>query len=180
MPSPVLSTYLQALATNADGPDSTINVAPLTPGTNIISRSVTVAPGDTIMVRVAGAIVQNSGATKTLGGFVSMGSLNVSFTENAATASSASNRAVRSIVATFGVKNSSSAWLEARFNGYSPAALGAGGVLSVNLSGGGSQQSTANLTGVQTINVSMFSNVATPTQNYELTSWTITKIATNP
>ncbi len=177
--------YLTTLATNADAPDSTINIAVTGVGANLISKALTIAAGDQIKVELEGAIVNNSGVTRTytlncsLGG-TGAGGLTVGLVDTAVVNASATNRLVRSIVATFGIKNSSSAWVVVRGIDYGGAALGSGSLLTASRSIGGSQQSTADLTGLKTLNISLASNVATPTQSYELTAYTIRQIATNP
>ncbi len=173
--------YLTTLATNADAPDSTINIA-VTSGSpaNLVSKALTVSAGDQIIVEVEGAIVNNSGVTRTYSIFCSLGALNVTLLDTSVANASATNRLVRSIKAVFGVKNSASAWVTARGLDFGGAALGAGSLLTAARSVAGSQQTTSNITGVQTVNVAMYSNVATPTQSYELTGYVIQKIATNP
>ncbi len=176
---PVLPTLL---ATNADAPASTINIAPVA-GTNLVSKALTIAAGDQIRVEIDGTIVNNSTVNRTytitcsIGG---AGGLNVSLVDTAVIPASATNRLVRSIAATFGIKSSSSAWLVGRAVDYGGAALGAGSLLTASRSVGGSQQSSSNFTGLQTINITMGSNAAVPTQSFELTAYTIRQIATNP
>lgn len=175
------SDYLTSLATNADAPDSTINIA-VTSGSpaTIASKALTISSGDSIEVEVEGTILNNSGATKAYTWFASLGSLNVTLSDTTPTPSSSSNRSTRYIKAIFGVTNTSSAWLSAAALGYAPAALGSGGTVTAGLSFGGSQRSSSNLTGSQNVSLQMYSNTATPTQSFELTSYIIRRIPTNP
>lgn len=166
---------------NADSPASTLNIA-VTSGapTNLVSKTLNISAGDQIRIEAAGAILNNSGGTKLYTLFATIGSLNITIADGTATPSNANNRSTRFIETIVGIKNSSAAWMSGRTTGHTGVALGTGGSLLANLSAAASQQSSSDLTGSQTINVAMYSNVATPTQNFELTAWKIEKIASNP
>lgn len=169
--------YLVSITANSEANASNINIA----ATNaVMSKSFTITSGDRIEMLVEGAITNNSGATK---GYVitfNCGSLNVSSTDGAAVAASATNKNTRILRAIIGVKNTSSAWMSAYGLGYAPAALGVGGQLTAGLTLGGFQRSTSDLTGAQTLSINVAANVAIPTQTFEVTSWSITRLASNP
>lgn len=169
--------YLVSIQPNAEENANNINVA----ATNaVMSKSLSITAGDRIEMLVEGAITNNSGATK---GYVitfNCGSLNVSTTDGAAVAASATNKQTRILRAIVGVKNTSSAWMSAYGIGYAPAALGSGGQVTAGLSLAGFQRSTSDLTGAQTLSINIAANVAIPTQTFEVTSWSITKLASNP
>ncbi len=172
--------YLTTLATNADAPDSTTNIA-VTSGSpaNLVSKALTISAGDRIKVRVHGTVVNNSGVTRLYSVVGSLGALNITLTDGSPVGASATNRSLRYIEAIFGVHSTSAAWVNLRDTVYGAAALGTGATTTANLLGG-SQQSSSNITGIQTLNIAMYSNVATPTQSFELTSWELTQIPTNP
>lgn len=174
--------YLTSLATNADAPASTLNIAPnsVATATNLVSKSVTISAGDLVKVTIVGDIINNSGSTKTYTIFTSIGTLNISLAEATAIPTSASNRLPRFIEVIFGMHSTSAAWVLARSMGTAAVALGSSASLAASVCLFGVQQSSSNLTGAQTVNVSMFSNVASPTQSFELTGWYMTKIPSNP
>lgn len=170
-----------SLKTNADAPNSTIAINVLTgaPAT-IATKTLTIAAGDQVTIRVKGSILNNSTAARTYAVRCSLGGLTSDLTWGATVINSATNRTPVVIEATFGVKTSSSAWMHAQFQGGTAAALGTSGAEILLLDQTVVQQAASNETGSKAVTVSMFSSANTATQSFELIAWNIEKVATNP
>jgi len=168
---------------NADGPNSTIaiNVTSGAPAT-IVSKSITYTAKDQVIFRIWGAILNDSGSSRTYSIVFNLGSLTATLTYIGTIGSSATNRSPLYIEGTFTVASTSSAWLLGRNNQMNPSGLGTFHILdtSNNESGAVDQHSSSNLTGAQTTSIQMYSSSATATQSFELHAWNISQIATNP
>ncbi len=168
-------------ALNADAPNSTIaiNVLSGAPAT-LVTKSITYAAGDTVVLKIWGAIVNDSTASRQYSFVFSLGTLTATIAGNANISNSSTNRAKFYIEVCFGVKDTGSAWLLARMQASTEANLGTSSDLVTTRSQMMSQHSSSNLTGAQTTSVAAYSSANTATQSFELTAWTIEKFASNP
>jgi len=166
---------------NADAPNSTTAINVLTgSAVTILTKSITYAAGDQVTIRIWGAIINNTAATRTYGFKFNCGSLTGTMTEGAATTNSATNRASRYIEVTFSILSTSSAWLLGRSIGINGLALGTSGAMNTGYSMFINQHSASNLTGAQTTSVQAFSDSTNTTQSFELHAWNIQKVSTAP
>jgi hypothetical protein len=166
--------------TNADSPNSTIAINVLTgaPAT-LATKTITFVAGDTCHIRVKGSILNNSGGTKTYAVRISLGTLTADLTWGTTVAASGTNRVPVEIEATFGIKASNSAWMNARFTGSTAAALGTSGAEILVLDQKVVQQAATDQTGSKAVTVAMFSSANNATQSFELISWSVEKVPTN-
>jgi hypothetical protein len=178
-----LIAYMQANGagnTNADAPNSTITLL-LTPGATLATKTLTISAGDTVHIRVKGAIINNSGGTRTYTARCSLGTLTADLTLGSSVAISATDRNPVEIEATFGIKNSGSAWMHARFVCSTNAALGTSGAEVLARDQRVVQQSASDQTGSKAVTVAMICpSTQTATQSFELTSWSVERVPTNP
>lgn len=166
---------------NADAPNSVIPINVLTgsPAT-LVSKSITYAAKDQVIIRVYGAIVNNSGFTNTYALRFAIGAFTLDLTFASTIVTSSTNRQVVFIEVTFSVASTSSTWIQAKTDSGIPVALGSGQQISPAYTLQIVQHSSSNLTGTQTTSVQMYSTNGIATQSFELGAWSIDKFATNP
>ncbi len=169
-------------ALNADAPNSTIaiNVLVGAPAT-IVSKSITYIAGDTVVLKIWGSILNNSGSDRSYFILFSMGGMTMTSQFNATVITSSTARTSVYIEMTIGVLSTSSAWMNVlNFASSAGNPLGSGKTITAQNSLIGAQHSTSDLTGAQTTSVKMYADANTTTQSFELNAWTIEKFGTNP
>lgn len=161
---------------NAPNQDIAINS---TTDVNLVSRSIAVAVGGTIIVEAWYTTINNSGATVTWTYGCGLGSLSVAIADSTTQAASAGNRAVHYRRCVFSVSSTSLTRLALENYRSAPGAANTG-LTGAQAGRYAWQNLGSNLTGTQTVNLSIRSSSATATQTATLESWRITVQSANP
>lgn len=146
----------------------------------IISKSIAgIAAGDQVELEAWVTLLNNSGATRAYNPVFSLGGMSAGGAEFSNTLASASNRATRKWMAVFGVTSASSAGLVAQELGITSCAAGvtSGNQLGAGYSMGYWNTSSSDLTGIQTVSVTVASSSTTGTQTLTLVSYVLRKVA---
>lgn len=147
--------------------------------TDLLSKSLTVAAGDTIEVVARGTLKNDSAALRTYRVQAEIAVvpnvLQCEVIDGGSIAASATNQAEWWIRATFSVKNASSSGLVLEVDRGVPSAANTGASTAGTTVRRGWQESSSDFTGAATIELRMRSDNAAATQTFKLHSWSITR-----
>jgi hypothetical protein len=159
-----------------DAPNSAISMAS-TSFVDILSKTITVAAGDTIEIVVKGELLNNSGGTRTPNYQLDFDGVVVNFADTTL-ANSASARALIELKATISVLSTSNAKLQLRASRTSGVA--ANTVTATDNRRMAWQTTATDVTGSVTCNIQASSDSASATQTFYLNAWEIRVLNTSP
>lgn len=144
---------------------------------DLVSKTVTVAAGDTIEIELTGTILNNSGATRTYTFEAELGAFGITCLDGTTVAASATNRAPITLRAVFAVKDSSTAAGTLVSQRSAPGAADTGLSIATTTYRHAWHTSASNLTGSQAIKLRVLSSAATATQTFTVFSYRVTQHA---
>lgn len=161
---------------NAPNSDIAINS---TSNVNLVSRSVDISAGTTVLLEVWYTIINNSGATATYTYRCSIGGITVDAADSTTHAASSTNRAVHYTVCRFSISSTTLTRIALQNERSAPGASNTG-LTGAQAGRYAWQASASNLTGTQTVAMSIRSSSTTVTQTATVESWRLTVLPSNP
>lgn len=160
----------------ANGGMSAVNVASTTL-VDLVSKTLTVAAGDTLEIELVGTITNNSGATRTYTFEAELGAFGVTCLDGTTVAASATNRAPIKLRAVYSVASTSSAGVVIFAERAAPGAADTGLSIATTTYRHAWHTSASNLTGSQAIKLRCLSSAATATQTFTVHSFIVRQYA---
>ncbi len=154
-----------------DAPIQTIPIN-VTAYETLVSKTLTIASGDTVRIRAFGRIINNSGANRTYTWKATVGTLSVEFADGAVTTFGANSAPFR-IEGDFAIKTTSLAEGTAELRRVVPVGKGTGAAGSANTYRMAWNDSTSDQTGSQTVKLECKSDGTGATQSLILMGWEI-------
>jgi hypothetical protein len=153
-----------------------VNVASTTL-VDLVSKTLTVAAGDTLEIELVGTISNNSGTTRTYTIEAELGAFGVTCVDGTTVAASATNRAPIKVRAVYSVASTSSAGVVVFSERAAPGAADAGLSIATTTYRHAWHTSASNLTGSQAIKLRCLSSAATATQTFTVHSFIVRQYA---
>lgn len=160
----------------ASGGMTNVNVASTTL-VDLVSKTMTVAAGDTLEIELVGTITNNSGATRTYTFEAELGAFGVTCLDGTTVAASATNRAPIKLRAVYSVASTSSAGVVVFSERAAPGAADTGLSIATTTYRHAWHTSASNLTGSQAIKMRCLSSAATATQTFTVHSFIVRQYA---